>query len=291
MAAKQTLYFAFGSNLWQHQMSLRCPNSPFIGLARLRGYKWFINARGYANIAPVTTNPTPSPQEDDNQNPYANEVWGLVYTLSPPDEAQLDRNEGVPTAYQKELVSGIDFWPASNKPNTTPNTPDGTSNFTAPMDMSVKPTPTKMLVYVDHHRNTGGHRPRDEYVRRMNMGIRDALREGVPRGYVDGVVRGYIPEEEELGFGVGCELGGEMEKAVMRRAAGLDRDGDVAGDVDGAGVDGVDGVKKGGEMGLVAAAVAGPAGSGVVSAREGEEGGEELPERASEVCYLREHGL
>jgi hypothetical protein len=60
-----------------------------------------------------------------------------------------------------------------------------------------------MLVYIDRKRNQGGHAPRAEYVHRMNMGIRDALREGVPRGYVEGVLREYIPapgvEEEEGG--------------------------------------------------------------------------------------------
>ncbi|KAK4136875.1 hypothetical protein BT67DRAFT_374403, partial [Trichocladium antarcticum] len=87
-----TLYFAFGSNLWQHQMTLRCPSSPYVGIGRLRGYTWFINARGYANIAPA-----PSPDSGD-------EVWGLVYDLAEQDEAQLDRNEGVPYAYVKRVV-------------------------------------------------------------------------------------------------------------------------------------------------------------------------------------------
>ncbi|KAL9584321.1 MAG: hypothetical protein Q9203_004702, partial [Teloschistes exilis] len=43
---KQTLYFAYGSNLWLHQMSLRCPSSVYVGVARLPNYRWIINARG-----------------------------------------------------------------------------------------------------------------------------------------------------------------------------------------------------------------------------------------------------
>lgn len=43
-------YFAYGSNLRDAQMAARCPDSRKIGLARLRGYRWIITTRGYANI-------------------------------------------------------------------------------------------------------------------------------------------------------------------------------------------------------------------------------------------------
>lgn len=278
--APRTRYFAFGSNLWQHQMSLRCPSSPFIGLARLRGYKWFINARGYANIAPIP----PSDEQQSQPEDYTTEVWGLVYTLSPPDEAQLDRNEGVPEAYQKEFVAGIDFWPAAAAANPTPNRTTTTTATTAtapPLDITAaEPEQAEMLVYIDHYRNTGGHKPREEYVHRMNMGIRDALREGVPRGYVERVLRGYIPGEEQVLEGVVDE---GLRRFALRRAAGLERDERVDGNTDG------DLPGVGSKTGLASSAAVGPSGSGVVATAEEEE--EELPERASQVCYLKEHGV
>ncbi|KAH6628208.1 hypothetical protein F5144DRAFT_654289 [Chaetomium tenue] len=222
--APPTRYFAFGSNLWQHQMALRCPNSPFIGLARLHGYEWFINARGYANIAPII--PTPTTANPPNQNegekekeedPWATQVWGLVYALSPADEAQLDLNEGVPYAYQKEHLT-IDFWPSTT---STPTSTTPTPTTASVVDITTTPpTQTSMLVYIDRYRNMGGHEPRAEYVSRMNRGIADALREGVPRGYVERVLRPYIPGEEEV---LGRVVDEGLERAAMRRARGLDR--------------------------------------------------------------------
>jgi hypothetical protein len=49
-AKPQTLYFGYGSNLWLHQMQLRCPTSQYLGVARLPNYRWIINDRGYANV-------------------------------------------------------------------------------------------------------------------------------------------------------------------------------------------------------------------------------------------------
>ncbi|KAK4459917.1 hypothetical protein QBC42DRAFT_307497 [Cladorrhinum samala] len=157
-------YFGYGSNLWLDQMSRRCPSSPHTGIGLLRGYQWFINSRGYANIA-ASDNP------DD-------QVWGLIYDLTPEDEAQLDVNEGVPVAYEKR---------------TMPVLFAGKGERGEPKDA------VDMLVYIDFQRNEGKHKPRAEYVHRMNMGIRDALKEGVPQEYVDKVLREYIPEEDELG--------------------------------------------------------------------------------------------
>jgi len=40
-------------------------------------------------------------------------AYGLVYEISPSDEASLDQSEGVPRAYTKELM-GIELWLAKN---------------------------------------------------------------------------------------------------------------------------------------------------------------------------------
>jgi hypothetical protein len=46
----ETIYFAYGSNLSFDQMAARCPKSRFVGCARLNNYRFQINERGFANI-------------------------------------------------------------------------------------------------------------------------------------------------------------------------------------------------------------------------------------------------
>ncbi|KAG9203411.1 hypothetical protein G6514_002778 [Epicoccum nigrum] len=173
-----TTYFGYGSNLWQHQMATRCPTSTYLGIARLPHHTWQINTRGYANVVSA---PSSSPN-------YTDRVYGLVYALLPPDEQQLDRNEGVPLAYTKEWIK-CDFWPAG---------------VGEKVDTGTQPRETReMLVYVDRKRTTPDV-PREEYVYRMNQGIRDALALGVPEEYVRDVMRKFIPEgdgeqEREIG--------------------------------------------------------------------------------------------
>lgn len=100
ISSSQTIYFGYGSNLWLHQMALRCPTSRYLGVARLNGYKWIINSRGYANVVEVASSAASN---------YDDEVYGLVYRLEEEDEERLDRNEGVPEAYTKEDLT-CDFW-------------------------------------------------------------------------------------------------------------------------------------------------------------------------------------
>ncbi|KAL9093187.1 MAG: hypothetical protein Q9159_000364 [Coniocarpon cinnabarinum] len=94
------LYFGYGSNLWREQMSQRCPQSQHLGVARLPRYRWFIYRRGYANIMET--------------GDASDEVYALVYSLSRDDERRLDRNEGVPWAYQKNLIE-VEFWKAEEE--------------------------------------------------------------------------------------------------------------------------------------------------------------------------------
>ncbi|KAH6611967.1 hypothetical protein C7974DRAFT_429387 [Boeremia exigua] len=166
--AAPTIYFGYGSNLWLHQMATRCPTAAYLGVARLPHYTWLINDRGYANIANASA------------RSYADEVYGLVYALQPEDERRLDRNEGVPVAYGKERIA-CEFWPGAV---------DGRA------DMGGRPVEREMLVYVDRERTTPD-RPREEYVYRMNQGIRDAVARGVPEEYVESVMRKFIPEGDD----------------------------------------------------------------------------------------------
>lgn len=187
--ANHTIYFGYGSNLWLHQMRSRCPTSVYLGVARLGRYKWIINNRGYANVVEL---PADS-RTEDARSPDSEVVFGLVYSLAPSDERRLDDNEGVPVVYAKEHLE-CDFWKAGEQ--------------TGWVDVRKAPTGrVRMLVYVDRKR-TVEDRPQKEYVYRMNQGITDAINMGVPKAYVDEVMRRFIPKD-----------GGEGAKALAERQA------------------------------------------------------------------------
>jgi hypothetical protein len=98
--------------------------------------------------------------------------------LTPSDESALDVNEGVPFAYTKETIA-VDFWASV----------DGR----CPIDVTREGSKRDMLVYIDCER-TEDDKPREEYIFRMNMGIKDGIEEGIPKEYVDRVLRLFIPE-------------------------------------------------------------------------------------------------
>lgn len=138
------LYFAYGSNLWREQMHRRCPGHRLIGPACLTGYRWIITSRGYASIIASPTD----------------RVEGLLYELSPTDEQELDRYEGVEqSCYFKQQVTvqreGIEI---------------------------------SCMTYIDPVSDEGT--PRTEYIGRINRGIADA---GLSPGYVNRYLRGFIP--------------------------------------------------------------------------------------------------
>ena len=86
-------YFAYGSNLWVEQMRDRCPNHRLVGFGVLKGYRWIISSRGYANIVKSSQS----------------EVMGTIYEISESDESSLDRYEGVSyDLYRKETLD-IEF--------------------------------------------------------------------------------------------------------------------------------------------------------------------------------------
>lgn len=132
-----------------------------------------INDRGYANVVE-----TASPPDFVGSIPVTNVSYGLVFSLGPEDESQLDKNEGVPVAYTKEDLM-TDFWPA-NKDSRA-------------VDVTTQPEKFKLLVYINRHLTIDGV-SKEEYVYRMNMGIADAVRQGVPQAYVDRTLRQFIAE-------------------------------------------------------------------------------------------------
>jgi gamma-glutamylcyclotransferase len=140
------LYFAYGSNMWRKQMGDRCPDHRLVGFGVLKGYRWIISARGYANIA----------------SSAFDVVHGVVYELSDVDEKMLDRSEGVDSgSYRKEFLM-------------------------VEVDESLR----TCLVYVDPIEDEG--LPGEEYIRRINDGIKDA---GLPAEYVRSSIRTFVPEQ------------------------------------------------------------------------------------------------
>ena len=82
-------YFAYGSNLNKAQMAKRCPDSEPLYLGNLENMRFIINSRGVASVAPERNS----------------SVRGLIWKISPKDEKNLDRYEGVAhNLYTKEKL-------------------------------------------------------------------------------------------------------------------------------------------------------------------------------------------
>ncbi|KAM7205235.1 hypothetical protein V8F33_001066 [Rhypophila sp. PSN 637] len=191
------LYFGYGSNLWHKQMAQRCPGAEFLGIARLRGYQWMINKRGYATIAKVDPSDDPGsdssaagPDEGDGEDEdeevdienvnHKNTVWGAVWSLTPDDEAKLDKDEGVPFVYEKREVDGIEFWAGDVR--------------------RFRPTPGAIVAEIEGYANKYNSNKKKEKekfkYKRLGkpelMAILDALEVGIPSSYVKCVMREWI---------------------------------------------------------------------------------------------------
>ena len=79
------LYIAYGSNINLEQMAYRCPNSKVVGTRMIPGYE--LEFRGVATIVPKE----------------GAEVPVLLWEIDQRDELSLDRYEGFPQMYRKEL--------------------------------------------------------------------------------------------------------------------------------------------------------------------------------------------
>ena len=152
-------------------MARHCPHSKYLGIARLPGYRWIINARGSANIVQVSTSHNAKSTETkqlliDNTSDI---VWGLVYYLAPIDGSYLDTREHVPINFTREMLP-TQFWPSENMCKAPFN-----SATEYKIDTGKTPEIVDMLVYINRLRTTDDL-PRDEYVVRMNEAISDALK-------------------------------------------------------------------------------------------------------------------
>ncbi|KAF8211991.1 Butirosin biosynthesis, BtrG-like protein [Mycena galopus ATCC 62051] len=149
MASPKTLYFGYGSNLWRHQMDMRCPDNKFLGTARLPDWRWIINEAGYATVLPSN----------------GDEVWALLYELSPADEEKLDGYEAVPRNYVKQIIP-VEYFAGKNGR--------------------------------DYGEMRQGKPPKREYIFRMNSAMADALADGVPKAYIEKYLRRFIPTNDNI---------------------------------------------------------------------------------------------
>lgn len=85
------LYLAYGSNLNIKQMAQRCPTARVVGASEMKDYRLLFRGAHAASVATVE----PSKGES---------VPVLVWEVKPSDEASLDRYEGWPFLYRKEMV-------------------------------------------------------------------------------------------------------------------------------------------------------------------------------------------
>ncbi|KAG7148216.1 hypothetical protein HYQ46_002917 [Verticillium longisporum] len=150
------LYFAYGSNLSTTQMKTRCPASTPVGRAFLgTRWEWLINERGYANVVyRRSENKDATDTSTSTSTATGPGVYGVLYRLPPADEELLDGYEGVPIAYEKVTLPVLVFAPGVQQ-----GPGEGRE--------------AEALVYVDYH-CVGKGEPLDEYVGRMNRGIREA---------------------------------------------------------------------------------------------------------------------
>lgn len=199
------LYFAYGSNLSPTQMRSRCAFHPAISgtpvaLARLDGWRWFINQMGYANVYPPVGLRSQSQStaaaaaagdgEGIPQSGDEDAVFGVLYEMARDDERLLDGYEGV----------DWDALPSSSAGGVS----GGVSGAIRPReqgsgDYNKWYLPAKItrwlddeqrvargereeqtvLVYVDEERVRVGP-PKKEYIARMDRAIREALELGFP---------------------------------------------------------------------------------------------------------------
>lgn len=87
-------YIAYGSNMNLTQMAFRCPTAKKIGIGKVQGYGLLF--RGSPVSAVATIEPDPDRCVD-----------ALIWEIREKDEEVLDRYEGVPTLYQKKMISVV----------------------------------------------------------------------------------------------------------------------------------------------------------------------------------------
>jgi len=92
------LYFAYASNMEPRRFRRLCPGGTVVGPARLPGYRLAFS-RYSRQRRGGSADVVPDPES---------EVWGVLYEVDEGDLAAMDRSEGVPAAYHREVVMVVD---------------------------------------------------------------------------------------------------------------------------------------------------------------------------------------
>lgn len=88
---KNRLYIAYGSNLNLPQMAFRCPTAEVVGASEVKGYELLFRGGSRGVVATI------EPLEGSS-------VPVLLWKIRPQDELSLDRYEGYPNFYRKEML-------------------------------------------------------------------------------------------------------------------------------------------------------------------------------------------
>ena len=148
-----SLYFAYGSNLCLAQMTQRCGDG-----ASFLGAAYLKEYRWQINQRGVA-----------NIVPAAGErTYGMLYTMTDKAVEQMDAFEGVSQQIYERVAIKV---------------------YSVEEDQS---EPIDAFAYMDKG-NTKDSPPREEYIARMNKGIKDAAENGIPQEYIEKVLRKAIP--------------------------------------------------------------------------------------------------
>lgn len=195
---RRQLYFAYGSNLSTSQMAHRCPSSYLHSspIAVLRGWNWFIAARGYASIRQVEG---VEDKESKERILEKNKVSGLLYSLDIYSESRLDQAEGVGEgrtgSYYKEALE-VELL-----------LPDGTED--------TERKKVWCLTYIDCSGDEDGE-IREEYKRRLKRGMIESSRLGLGIGGIFGPWQNEVCEAESAPKAGTSLRGGRKSKRLER---------------------------------------------------------------------------
>jgi len=92
------LYFAYASNMEPRRFQRLCRGATVVGPARLPGHRLAFS-RYSRQRRGGSADVVPDPES---------EVWGVLYEVDDGDLAAMDRSEGVPAAYHREVVMVVD---------------------------------------------------------------------------------------------------------------------------------------------------------------------------------------
>jgi len=214
--ADEILHFAYGPTMSPTTMQSHCPSAVPVSLAYLPGWRWIINSRGVANIVRLLPSAfetylresasggggSGSEAGSDREVLRGEDgVYGVLYLLPEREEGALDVCEGVEEGIGSVGKAVLEVEMAARTPGFVSE-----EEGMEVEEEAVRVQVVRALVYVDGESVEEG-RPGREYVERLNRGIAGAVGDwGMPGWYVDGVLRRFVPgEEEHEDEGVGME--------------------------------------------------------------------------------------